>query len=255
MRKTVIEYAADHAASNPEKVAVMTPGDSVSYGVLYEYARGYAKHLVSSGLKRGGIVVLRASQTIEYAIQYLGIHLAGGVVTSLGRTVSDNELIGVAKSIDAAAIIVDDALADEAWSAISMPLGNVREIASEHVHDSVDLRFPALTDPADILFTTGTTGATKGVELSHRALVATAENLIFGCEYKDDTVMVVPGPLNHANAIRKLYTTLVNGSTVYLLNGVADAKPFFSVLDNADRPVACCLPPAAIRKIFHLTKD
>ena len=58
MRRTIIEHVADYAAGNPKKLAVMTPDDSVSYGTLYEYARGYAKHLVSRGLKRGGIVVL-----------------------------------------------------------------------------------------------------------------------------------------------------------------------------------------------------
>ena len=255
MRKTIIEHVADYASGNPKKLAVMTPDDSVSYGALYEYARGYAKYLTTRGLKRGGIVVLKATQTIDYAIQYLGIHLAGGVVTSLGRTTSDNEMAVVAKSIGAAAIIAGSTLADEASSTISVPLGNVREISSEHVGDNVDLRFPDLADPADILFTTGTTGATKGVELSHRALVATAENLIFGCGYKDNTLILVPGPLNHANAVRKLFTSFVNGSAVCLLNGMSDTEPFFSVLDSADGSIACCLPPAAIRKIFQLTKD
>ena len=255
MRRTIIEHVADYAAGNPEKLAVMTPEESVSYGALYDYARGYAKYLISSGLRRGGIVVLRAAQTIEYAIQYLGIHLAGGVVTSLGRTVSDNEVVDVANNVGAAAIIIDSALAQRTCSATTVPLGNVREIASEHIRDSVELRFPDLADSADILFTTGTTGTTKGVELSHRALVATAENLIFGCEYKNDTVIVVPGPLNHANAIRKLFTSFVNGSAACLLNGMADTEAFFSVLDSAGGSIACCLPPAAIRKIFQLTKD
>ena len=80
------------------------------------------------------------------------------------------------------------------------------------------------------MFTTGTTGSSKGVELSHKALVATAENLIYGCGYKKDTVIIVPGPLNHANAIRKLFTTFVNGSTIYLLNGMTNVKAFFRLL-------------------------
>ncbi|MDO4797649.1 MAG: AMP-binding protein [Coriobacteriales bacterium] len=153
MRKTIIEHVAFCAAHNPKKLAMMTPEDSLSYGALYEHARGYAKYLASCGLRRGDIVVLRATQTIEYAIQYLGIHLAGGVVTSLGWTVSDVELVDVAQSVGAAAIIADITLADETCSATPVPLGDVRQIASEHVCDNLELRFPGLADPADILFT------------------------------------------------------------------------------------------------------
>lgn len=79
--------------------------------------------------------------------------------------------------------------------------------------------------------------------------------MIFGCGYKDNTTMVVPGPLNHANAIRKLYTTFVNGSAVYLLKGVGNTEAFFFALGSAEGSIACCLPPAAIRKIFQLSKD
>ena len=68
MRKTIIEYAADCAASNPEKLAVMTPGESVSYGALYDYARGYAKYLISSGLRRGDIVPFGCKPLVQNTI-------------------------------------------------------------------------------------------------------------------------------------------------------------------------------------------
>lgn len=118
-----------------------------------------------------------------------------------------------------------------------------------------DLPLPAPEDPADILFTTGTTGASKGVEISHGALVATAENLIYGCGYREDTVIVVPGPMNHANPIRKLMATVVNGSTIHILNGMLDLKAFYAALDGAPGRLACCLPPSAIRTLFALTGD
>ena len=70
MRKTIIEHVAECAANNPKKLAVMTPGDGMSYGTLYEYAMGYAKHLVSNGIERGAIVGLgREDYTIYREFQ------------------------------------------------------------------------------------------------------------------------------------------------------------------------------------------
>ena len=176
-------------------------------------------------------------------------------MTSLEKNISDNGMVDVAKKIRADTIITDNMLMGELYSAVYIPRGDVFSCAEAYLDEAVSLPFPDLDDSADILFTTGTTGASKGVELSHKALVATAENLIYGCKYKEDTVIIVPGPLNHANAIRKLFTTFVNGSSIYLLNGMTNVKAFFQALDSCEGTVACCLPPAAVRTIFQLTKD
>ncbi len=254
-RKTIIEHVAAYASSQPEKTAVITVDDSLTYSELYRYAQGYAKYLISCGMKKGDVVLLQASQTVDYAVQYLGIHYGGGIVTSLERNISDNGMSAVANKIKADVVITDNSLMCNQCEANCIPRGNVLELAKEHECDEMELVFPGLTDSADILFTTGTTGASKGVELSHNALVATAENLIYGCGYRPDTTVIVPGPLNHANAIRKLFTSFVNGSTIYLLNGMTNMKNFYAALDGCQGTVACCLPPAAIRTIFALTQD
>ena len=255
MRISVIESVARFAEKTPDKIAVISEQKRITYKELFRCASGYAKFLKASGLKKGGVVVLKANQTVDYAVQYLGIHYAGGVVTSLEKTISDNGVIEVAKKVGAQAIISDNTLTEELCDALVIPSGDVFTFAEEYADSEIALAFPDLEDSADILFTTGTTGSSKGVELSHRALAATAENLIYGCGYKEDTTVIVPGPLNHANAIRKLFTTFINGSTIYLLNGMTNLKAFYTALDSIKGTIACCLPPAAIRTIFSLTKD
>ena len=255
MRKTIVACVAEAAEKTPEKKALITPEKELSYSELNAYARAYARYLLANGVKRGNIVVLKSNQTVDYVVQYLGIHWAGGIVTSLEKNISDNGMVAVARKVQADVMITDNTLSAELYPAVIIPASNVLEIAKEYLEDQTELFVPELEDSADILFTTGTTGASKGVELSHKALVATAENLIYGCEYKKDTVIIVPGPLNHANAIRKLITSFVNGSTIYLLNGMTNVKAFFQALDSCEGQVSCCLPPAAIRTIFQLTKD
>lgn len=253
--KSVIEYVSDYASETPHKAAVIVAGEETTYSELFEYVQKYAKFLESSGMKRGDIVVTKASQSLDYVIIYLAVHLAGGVIASMEKSLADAEMIKIARQLNAGVVIGNGADEAERNEFLFISRESVMTDLS-HV-DIADYRnvFPNPDESADILFTTGTTGSSKGVELSHRALTATAENLIYGCEYKKSTVLIAPGPLNHANAIRKLFTTFVNGSTIYILNGMTNLKAFYAALDYKDKDMACCLPPAAIRTIFQLTKN
>ena len=255
MRKPIVEMLSVHAANRPDRPAVITPAQSLTYAGLYDLVRGFAKFLIASGVCRGDRVLLRAEQTADYPVLYLGIHLAGGVVTSLERSISDDGVVAVARQISGNVILTDSEAIRSACDALCIGGFDVQQAARDHMDDDVELAFPGIGDTADILFTTGTTGSSKGVELSHNALSATAENLIQGCGYRPDTLIIAPGPLNHANAIRKLFTTIYNGSAIYILNGMLNLKAFFKALDTPEGTIACCLPPAAIRTIFSLTHD
>ncbi|MCH5203624.1 MAG: acyl--CoA ligase [Oscillospiraceae bacterium] len=254
MKKTVVEYVSDWAGLYPEKVAVIAEGKETTYNELYRLVCGYSKYLSKAGLHKGDIAVICASQSLDYAVAYLAIHLSGGVVASLEKSISDEGMLQVAKQLSAKVIVADLDDSKKTYDALYIPRNNIISCADEQNITDDTFSFPKPEDSADILFTTGTTGASKGVELTHKALVATAENLIFGCGYRKDTVLIVPGPLNHANAIRKFFTTMVNGSTIYILNGMTNIKAFFKALDH-DGSIACCLPPSFIRVIFSLTGD
>ena len=105
----------------------------------------------------------------------------------------------------------------------------------------------------DILFTTGTTGKSKGVVISHRAVVAVSENVQYGAEIPDDNVYLVPAPINHASAIRKLYVSMLTGTTVVLLDGFKDIRKFYSYIEKYN-VTSILMPPAAVRMLLVLSK-
>lgn len=250
---SIVEYVAKWAKEHPQKVAVVADGKETTYEELYRLCVGYMTYLSKiGGIVHGDVVVTRASQDLDYAIIYLAVHLVGGTICSLENSVSADIILETSRKMHADIILGNDLSSDE-FKFINRD--DVVYIAEKYASSDIKYVFPRTDDLADILFTTGTTGTSKGVELTHEALVATAQNLIVGCGYTSETVMVAPGPLNHANAIRKLFTTFVNGSTIIILNGMKNLKNFFEALNYGKGKIACCLPPASIRTLFVLTGD
>lgn len=108
---------------------------------------------------------------------------------------------------------------------------------------------------ADVLYTTGTTGQSKGVMVSHRALIADAENLIAGQGFSHDLVFVINGPLNHIGSLSKIWPCIILGATIVILEGMKDLNAFFRVLDYPAKKMATFFVPATIRMILQFAPD
>ncbi len=253
MWKSIEENIFTNAVKTPGRKAVIAEEHEITYAELVHSISCYARFLKEKGISKGDIVVVKSSQSIDYVIIYFGIHMAGGVVTGLEKTVSAQAIAGIAKGLHAKMVISDNASVINLYPCVFVNSKTVMQDASGE--ELKDLVFPDSEDSGDILYTTGTTGSSKGVELSHRALIAVAENLIYGCEYRDDFVLIVPGPLNHANPIRNVFAPLMNGNTVYILNGMMNMKAFYDALEYPCDRIGLCLPPPFIRIIFQLSQD
>ena len=118
---------------------------------------------------------------------------------------------------------------------------------------------------ADILYTTGTTGQSKGVMVSHRALIADAENLIAGQGFSHDLVFIINGPLNHIGSLSKIWPCIILGATIIILEGMKDLNAFFRALDYSHSSLhtphssklkfATFFVPATIRMLLQFGPD
>jgi acyl-CoA synthetase (AMP-forming)/AMP-acid ligase II len=117
---------------------------------------------------------------------------------------------------------------------------------------------------ADILYTTGTTGKSKGVIVSHRTIVADAENLIAGQGFSHETIFVINGPLNHIGSLSKIYPQILQGGTTIIVNGMKDLDAFFSAFRDQESKTdsqkpkanyATFLVPASIRILIQFSAD
>lgn len=105
---------------------------------------------------------------------------------------------------------------------------------------------------ADILFTTGTTGKSKGVIISHETIIANAENLIAAHGYCDQISFVICAPLNHYGAWSKVFPCIMQGMTIYLLEGLKIMDELFDTIDRSATKIATFMVPSSIKMIMQL---
>ena len=82
----------------------------------------------------------------------------------------------------------------------------------------------AAEETAEVLFTTGTTGKSKGIELTYESVIAVSENVIGSVEMKKDSVELIPVPLSHSHGLRRYYSNILNGGSVVIIDGVIFTK-------------------------------
>ena len=197
----------------PGKAAIVCNGETVTYAQFWERIQAAADRLLSQGFRQGEAKVMRASQTIDFLVEYFAVHWAGGVSVPLESS-TPNKCFDECKRLSEQSFI---------------PLGT-----------------------ADVLFTTGTTGKSKGVMVSHEAIMANTENLIEAQGFSHDLMFVVTGPLNHIGSLSKVYPTFISGATLYIADGIKDMNAFFSIFEYPCDKFATFLVPASLRMLMAL---
>ena len=186
-------------------------------GETISYAALYQRvQARAATLPQGQVVVFRGSQTVDFLVTYFAIHLAGSVAAPLERDTPEPLFQEITASLTGS----------------DLPPGS-----------------------ADILYTTGTTGRSKGVIISHRTILADAENLIAGQGFSRDLVFIINGPLNHIGSLSKLFPVVMLGATLYILNGMRDLNAFFDALDYPAPKMATFFVPATIRMLLQFAPE
>ncbi len=256
MRETLLQCLADHALTQPDRIAIVAGGEELTYGDLYRLVEGYAAFLSGQGVTAGDVVMIRTMQRAEYFIAYFAIHLVGAIAAPLERDVTSATMQHVARQLGAR------------WAVSDLHPEGVTTLDSSSILSDARLsvrpdssRQPRPTDTADILFTTGTTGRSKGVMLSHRAWMANADNLIHSQGFSSELMFITTGPINHIGNLSKAYPVFLLGATLYVMEGMKSLEDFYLALDYHSPRVssrlkrAAFLVPASIRMLLQMTGD
>ena len=221
------------ASERPDQAALIEArgGATLRYGELMQLANGLADRLAAAGLQPGQRLLVEASGRSRTVAWLLAGWLRGAVVVPLSPDLSSRER---------------DFFTEHAGAALAVSAA-AEQPGSTGVQPGSPLpRLPGGAGAAAILYTSGSTGDPKGVELSHRALLANAARVAqrYGLGASTRFLSVLPLFHGHGLVVTCLAPLLAGGTVV--LDGPFDAfaaSRFWSAIDGHGVTVFSSVPP------------
>ncbi|MEU8900513.1 AMP-binding protein [Nocardia sp. NPDC048505] len=233
----VVDRIWQHAVTDPHRIALRTPSEELTYGELIRRAACFGGRLRRSGLEPGDRMVLIAPTRPEFVIAYLGAQIAGVVAVTMNTMATDHEIDWVLA--DSGASLVVDWHSGTGAGAVAAAKHGVRyEMLAPGVGVVAESMLPEPMsrrpdDTAVLLYTSGTTGKPKGVELTVANLTHTAGVYIDQLGLVPDDRVGTGLPLFHVfGQAVALLTALSLGCPCSLLDGFTPAGMLDLVRDH-----------------------
>ena len=251
--KPIVQRILEHALKTPDDIAVIANDHESTYRELADMIYSISVWLKAKGVKQGDHVVVQASHEVTCPACWYAIHLVGAAVVPVEKTAPESRILEIATATDSCFVI-----AKKASGSSSASWSTYDDIyAIEHKYEfTADkaISYPDINLICDIVFTTGTTGKSKGVMLTHRQQSLYSSVVVDTYGLKVNSRFLVAAPLNHVGGIRSTHFPLANGCCVVYLEGMGDLVKLFAVIEK-HHVTSMFLPPASIRVIINRTGD
>jgi acyl-CoA synthetase (AMP-forming)/AMP-acid ligase II len=206
---TIPDVLRRNRARRPMAPAVVDDAGRLNHRQLTERAWSVANGLITLGVQPGQTVAILCGNGIFSAETILGAMAAGAIAVPLSWRWSLHELEHGLNDCQAQAVLADRQLGpsvQELFGDHKVPA--VRHLIVEgQEYDSFlgPASWPGVAvkpeAPATILYTGGTTGASKGVLLSHRNVMANAFDEIIDTDMEPDDITLLIAPMYHSASL------------------------------------------------------
>jgi malonyl-CoA/methylmalonyl-CoA synthetase len=197
---------------DPSRLAIETvDGERISYGDLVARAGATANVLVANGVKPGDRVAAQTEKSVPGLVLYLAAVRAGAVYLPLNTAYTLNELEYFIQDAEPSLVVCDPSKA-EAIGAIAAKVG--AKVLTLGADGKGSLTEAAATAPAEfatveradddlaaILYTSGTTGRSKGAMLTHDNLASNSLSLVEYWHFSEQDVLIHALPIYHTHGL------------------------------------------------------
>lgn len=265
--KPIVQRIFEHALKAPDDIAVIANDHETTYCEFVDMIYSISLWLKAKGVGQGDHVVVQASHEVTCPACWYAIHLVGAAAVPVEKTAPESRIQEIATATDSRFVIAKKAFVQ---GDLQSPLRSgglaIRPVAwssyddvyaAQHKYEFTEdtaVEYPDINLVCDIVFTTGTTGKSKGVVLTHRQQSLCTAVATDSYALKKNSKFLVATPLNHVGGIRSTNFQLANGCCVVFMEGMGDLLKLFAVIEK-HHVTSLFLPPASIRIIINRTGD
>jgi malonyl-CoA/methylmalonyl-CoA synthetase len=197
---------------NPDRLAIeMLDGTHISYGDLIARAGQIANVLVQAGVKPGDRVAAQTEKSVTGLVLYLATVRAGAVYLPLNTAYTLNELEYFITDAEPSMVVCDPSKAEGITAIAAKIDARVMTLGADgngSLSEAADKAKPEFTtvarandDLAAILYTSGTTGRSKGAMLTHDNLASNSFSLVDYWRFTDKDVLIHALPIYHTHGL------------------------------------------------------
>lgn len=221
----------DRADRFPEKVAILAESRNLTYSQLAGCAAQFAGGLLQLGVQPGDRVATMLTPTPEYLTTWFGIVWAGAIDVPVNNDFKGEFLRHILAESEASVVVIDAKFADR-LNGLALPhLRHVIVVNGAGADHTIDFSDVAAEDPcspvprterdiAYVMYTSGTTGPSKGAVLPHRTALWNAFAWIDILDLTANDVAYSMFPLFHVTARSAVVTSSMwAGASVVLRSG------------------------------------
>jgi len=255
----VTQYVLRHAERLADRPALIegAGGRTLTYGQLSDDIRRIAGGLMARGFGKGHVLAILAPNVPEYAAVFHGVVMTGGTLTTINPTYTPREIVHQLKDANARYLFTVPAALPavlEAQEKMGIEevfvLGEAEDhpfspLSSLYGEPLIDDALPVIAPRDDVgvlPYSSGTTGLSKGVMLTHYNLVANLVQ-VEQLEYQEGVGVVAALPLFHIYGMQLMMNAvLANGGTVITMPRF-DLREFLELHQRHRIPRAFVVPP------------
>ncbi|MGB0389232.1 MAG: 4-coumarate--CoA ligase family protein [Ardenticatenaceae bacterium] len=262
---SLTDFVFQHAGQDLDKPALIDgpTGRTITFGQLIGGSRKMAAGLAQRGFGKGDVFAIYSPNVPEYAIAFFGTTMIGGVVTTVNPLYTAGELTHQLNDSGARFLLTIPMFLDKALEAAEK--SGVEEVfvfgEAEGATPFVALlnndgQVPEVEiNPRDDLavlpYSSGTTGRSKGVMLTHYNLVANMTQCEDLDQFTSDDVAIGILPFYHIYGMVVIMSfTLGKGATVVSMPRF-DLVQFLEVMEKYSVTAAYVVPPIVLALAKH----
>ena len=261
--RTLADLPGCHASRTPDKTAIVYEDKSLTYRELMEFSDRIALALTEAGVGKGDRVAFLDKNSDAFFPILFGASRIGTTLVPVNFRLAPKEVAYILRDSGAKLIFSGEEYLDVVSAARADADGLETVVAidsgpglagwADAAAKSAPLPdFPVAADTAVQMYTSGTTGHPKGVEITHHAMVRAAiEGLsVWPAMFRPDAAVLCTMPLFHIAACNLGLAGLYAGARAEILRAASASEVIHLIADH--KIAVTPLPAAVIHDIIRL---